>query len=268
MNAFPSSTAVMARRAEPADSLDFFPTPPWASRALCQHVLPQLFTPERPDLFADTADDPACGDGHMALVLAEYFRDAHASDIFDYGFGRVADFLHPDYSRRTGWIITNPPFNRAVEFVEQALKLAQVGVAMLVRMQFLEGQERYARLFSQRPPQIIAQFVERVPMHKGRWVINGKTATAYCWLVWAKHPQHDQIRHDPPFRWIPPCRAELTRHDDWLNFSGCMDPPEGSPLWKAWKELKSKKDKQTPADDVPPADALADVRRELEARLL
>ena len=28
------STAVMQRRIEPHDSLDFFPTPPWATRAL------------------------------------------------------------------------------------------------------------------------------------------------------------------------------------------------------------------------------------------
>lgn len=35
-----TSTAVMARRVEPADSLDFFPTPPWATRAFCEHVMP------------------------------------------------------------------------------------------------------------------------------------------------------------------------------------------------------------------------------------
>ena len=33
------STAVMARRVEAPDSLDFFPTPPWATRALVEHVL-------------------------------------------------------------------------------------------------------------------------------------------------------------------------------------------------------------------------------------
>lgn len=30
------STAVMQRRVEPLDSLDDFPTPPWATRALCE----------------------------------------------------------------------------------------------------------------------------------------------------------------------------------------------------------------------------------------
>lgn len=33
------SSAVMARRIEPPDSLDWFPTPPWATRALLELVL-------------------------------------------------------------------------------------------------------------------------------------------------------------------------------------------------------------------------------------
>ena len=33
------SHAVMAQRTEPSDSQDFFPTPPWATRALMEHVL-------------------------------------------------------------------------------------------------------------------------------------------------------------------------------------------------------------------------------------
>src|SRR5688572_3651299 len=34
--------AVMAQRREPPDALDYFPTPPWASRALFRHVLPSI----------------------------------------------------------------------------------------------------------------------------------------------------------------------------------------------------------------------------------
>lgn len=33
-----TSTAVMQRRAEPHDSLDFFPAPAWATRALCHYL--------------------------------------------------------------------------------------------------------------------------------------------------------------------------------------------------------------------------------------
>lgn len=218
-----TSTAVMARRVEPADSLDFFPTPPWATRAFCEHVMPQLWGPW-PDAFKGEALEPACGEGHMAVALAEYFEQVTASDVHPYGFGEVVDFLNgyaTYYS--ANWVISNPPFNLAEAFIQHALNVARRGVAMLVRTAFLEGQGRYASLFRKREPQIIAQFAERVPMHKGRWDPAGKTATAYCWVAWRKHPPHDW-KHTR-FIWIPPCRQALTRKDDAIRFNAAAAVP-------------------------------------------
>ncbi len=221
-NARRENTAVMARRTEPADSLDFFPTPPWATRAFCTHVMPQAWP--WPDLFAGTAWDPACGEGHMAVALAESFDRTLASDIHPYGYGLVGDFLDErSTTEPVDWIITNPPFNLAEAFVAKALREARRGVAMLVRTQFLEGQARHAGLFSKRPPQIVAQFVERVAMHRGRWVPTGSTATAYCWVVWLRHPPHDW-RHTR-FVWIPPCKRALTRKDDAARFNAAAPAP-------------------------------------------
>lgn len=221
-----SSTAVKARRHEPADSLDFFPTPPWATRAFCEHVMPALwgnFSGPWPDIFRCDALEPACGEGHMAVALAEYFQHVAASDIHPYGYGAEADFLNGDAGCAADWVITNPPFNLAEEFILHGLKVARRGVAMLVRTAFLEGQGRYAGLFGRRPPQVIAQFVERVPMHKGRWDPAGKTATAYCWIAWLKHPPHDWLH--TRFIWIPPCRKALTRKDDAIRFNAAAAVP-------------------------------------------
>ncbi len=273
MNAHVSSTAVMARRVEPADSLDFFPTPPWATRAFCRHVLPAFETADPvTGLYPLQAIDPACGEGHMALALREYFPLVTASDIHPYGFGDRGDFLHPDeiYAPRD-WVITNPPFNLGAAFVQRAMTVAKRGVAMLVRTAFLEGEGRFAELFSRTPPAAIYQFVERVPMHRGRWVVDGTTATAYCWLVWHTS-QPDGA--EPAFRWIPKSRQALSRPDDWLRFSGCMDLPKTHPAIKAMEaagirrlltlaELRLHLSAQRPA----PA-SLADIRRELEARLI
>ncbi len=207
-------SAVMAARHEPPDSLDYFPTPPWATRALCEHLLgPEWFLKDK------SVWEPACGEGHMARVLWEYFSDVHSSDIFDYGHGAIYDFTtglqcmtfseppvtNPD------WIITNPPFKTAPDFIRLALLEAKIGVAMLVRTQFLEGQTRYHELFSKFPPISIGQFTERVPMHKGKLTATGSTATAYCWLVWHIH----RGRSAPQFRWIPPCRKQLERPEDY-----------------------------------------------------
>src|SRR4051794_6707900 len=99
--------AVQAQRREPPDSLDFFPTPPWATRALLQRVLQCSRVLYR----HESAWEPACGEGHMAEVLKEYFGSVTASDVFDYGQGKgqVYDFLDPELVEyRHDWIITNP----------------------------------------------------------------------------------------------------------------------------------------------------------------
>lgn len=257
MNARTSSTAVMARRVEPADSLDFFPTPPWATRAFCAHVLPRFeLRDPATDMFPLMAADPCCGQGHMAMVLRENFPVVTATDIFDYGFGGVTDFLHPDHAQAPrDWFFFNPPFNLGIEFVLHGLELASRGVAALVRTAFLEGEGRHAKLFKRRPPNLIAQYSERVPMHRGRWVVNGTTATSYAWLVWHKPSPRPA---DPAFMWIPKSRVAQSRPDDWLNFGGCWDLPKNHAVMRAIEALKKPKPYREPVL------TLAQVRAEME----
>lgn len=204
--------SIMGSRQEPDDSLDYFPTPPWATRALIERVLPAHNIAMRGGI-----REPACGEGHIAEVLREYCRDVFASDIFDYGYGgEVVDYLKTDLNFGSDWVVTNPPFgDAALEFVDLALMQARIGVAMFFRSQWaVEGLERFNRIFSRRPPTICAFFVERVNLCKGRWDPDGSTATAYCWLVW-----HHGARPCPTF-WIPPgCREKLTRPDDAERFT-------------------------------------------------
>lgn len=157
--------------------------------------------------------EPACGAGHMAKTLAEYFGSVSASDIFPYGYGDVKDFLDFDEpSERFDWVITNPPFKYAEEFINKALSISNRGVAMLVRTVFIESVGRYDRIFSKNPPQKFAQFSERVPMVKGRLDKKASTATGYSWIVWEKN-----IASDPRLVWVPPCRKSLERDEDYLE---------------------------------------------------
>ena len=210
-----TSAAVMARRHEPPDSLDYFPTPPWATRALCEHL------DHWGSVGTESAWDPACGEGHMARPLAEYFARVEASDIHDYGLGHsVGDFLAggllPSWepTETVDWIITNPPFNRAAALAKRGLDLANAGVCLLVRTAFLEGIERHATLFVPHPPEWICQFTERVPMLKGRLSRTAASATAYCWIVWLC-PAEASSRYGPGFVWLPPCRRRLERDGDY-----------------------------------------------------
>lgn len=202
------STAVMQRRAEPHDSLDDFPTPPFATRALCEWLRDR----EGLDLAAMTVREPAANRGYMARPLAEYFGTVEASDIHDYGAGYpVQDFLFPVPLASVDWTITNPPFRLAEQFIYRALDTSRVGVAVIVRSAFLEGVGRYERLFRLTPPAHVLQFTERVPMVKGRFDPAASTATAYVWLVWRKAAKREDGTR---LHWVPPCRKHLEREDD------------------------------------------------------
>lgn len=213
-----TSTAVMQRRVEAHDSLDDFPTPPWATRALMEHViLPHLGLVGRMRVKEMTCWEPAANRGHMAFPLREYFGRVLASDVHDYAglFGAI-DFLMPGTEPPSvsisgcDFVITNPPFRLAEQFIERARSFkGWQGTAMLVRTAFLEGVGRWERIYSINPPTIVAQFVERVPMVKGRLTATGSTATAYCWLVWLAN------RDPQPMTWIPPCRKQLERPGDY-----------------------------------------------------
>ncbi len=215
-----STAAVMQRRVEAHDSLDDFPTPPWATRALIKHVILPRYGFMPPEIMKrESVWEPACNRGHMSKPLREFFGFVRTSDIHDYDSpeqDRVVDFLFPGSesacieAQGIDWIITNPPFRLAAQFLDRAFQLRpRVGVAIIVRSAFLEGIGRYNDVFSKNPPSIIAQFTERVVMVKGRLDATGSTATAYCWLVWM------QGESGPVFQWIPPCRKALERATDY-----------------------------------------------------
>ena len=215
MNA-PRTLAVVSRRSEPADSLDYFPTPPWATRALMEHVIPESAKN------LGLVREPACGEGHMAAVIAEYTPHVMASDIHDYGYGKVLDYttfegvgVGPD------WVITNPPFNQAEAFLNVALGEARVGVALLLRSVWMHGVKRHKGIFAKRPPNFIAPFAERVPMVKGRWDPAASTATDYCWFVWIQRgPNLSMVS------WIPPGqRLALTGWADYDRFAPLSAAP-------------------------------------------
>jgi hypothetical protein len=201
-----TSHAVMSQRVEASDSPDDFPTPPWATRALLEHVLKDKRARKR-----QTCLEPACGAGHMAKVLKEYFASVTYSDAYQYGYGPVRDFLKEPYpSRSFDWVITNPPFRLAEDFLLRALDVARGGVAILARTVFLESVGRYDAIFKNLPPAKFAQFVERVPMVKGRLDSKASTATGYAWFIW-----ETRAVKTTELIWIPPCRRLLERIGDY-----------------------------------------------------
>lgn len=233
------STAVMQRRIEPPDSLDYFPTQPWATRAICEFLRDELGEP----IGAQQGWDPCCGEMHMALPMREYFSQVHATDVFRYGPAHgIFDFLDlctPGPFPAVDWIFINPPFNAGTRFVQRARMLARRGVAVIARSAFAEGGERHNDLF--RPeirPAYEITFCERVVMLKGRLIRAGApdpfnldksgqpqratSATAYSAFIWCRG------EHDTRKRWIAPgTRRRLERDADYPDYARLLPETKG-----------------------------------------
>ena len=138
--------------------------------------------------------EPACGGLHLSKRMEEMGKVVINSDIVDRvddSSVSIVNFL--EYNPESGIhgtvdIITNPPYSHAQEFVEKALELVQDGrkVAMLLRINFLEGQRRKA-LFKKLPPKCVYVFSKRITCAKNaNFEKYSNGAQAYAWFVWEK----------------------------------------------------------------------------------
>lgn len=133
--------------------------------------------------------EPACGEGHISKVLEAHGHKVFSTDLVNRGYGNdFLDFLKykPEKGRNGMDIITNPPYKYAQEFVEHALDISMesVKIAMLLKIQFLEGKKRRP-LFDKHPPQTIYVFTERQECAKNG-IFTGGSAVCYAWFVWKK----------------------------------------------------------------------------------
>ena len=198
--------------------LNFYPTPPWGARAGAE-ILRDI------DPEARVIWEPACGEGHMAEPLKEYFPSVIATDIHDHGYGQVLDFLllkEPPFE--VDWLVTNPPFDHAATFLRQGLAFARRGVALLCRIAFLEGGDRYPDLYlGENPLTFCCPFIERLPMQLGVWDPEGSSAACYAWFFFQKGAAPGPVRPIPPGT-----AGRLHRREDVLRF--CKPSP--APLFE------------------------------------
>ena len=167
---------VTNRRLAPAkDSLDFYPTPEWATKA--------LLDAER---FNGKIWEPAAGNGAMVKVIKEFGYQVHASDIVErnYALDTVDDFLQSDRQYAQN-VVTNPPFNIAEAFIHKALSIPNLyKCAFLLKLSFLEGRRRANSLYGIYPPDRVHVFSSRVTMYKDGAEQKGSGTQAYAWFVW------------------------------------------------------------------------------------
>lgn len=170
-----ASAIVGAQQTWERKPADFYPTPPDVTVAL----LDFLALPPGQSIW-----EPACGDGAMAKVLGERHK-VLATDLREdsgYGAGGM-DFLAADISESAhDWIITNPPFKLAADFIEKSLKVTG-NVAMLLKSQYWHAKSRIA-LFEKHPPAYVLPLTWRPSfLEKER---GNSPLMDVIWVVWSQ----------------------------------------------------------------------------------
>lgn len=151
---------------------DFYPTPWEATAALCEWMAKEGLGD------GVTVWEPACGDGRMVKVLKEYGYSVYGTDIqTGNDFLKAKDLPKTVANADNLWIITNPPFILAEEFIRKAKRFGKP-FAMLLKCQYWHSAKRL-NLFHEIPPSQILPLTWR-PDFTGE----GNALMDMMWVVW------------------------------------------------------------------------------------
>lgn len=143
-------------------------------------------------------------DNYPDAIIATDVIERKSNIDFPHDCGPEYDFLSDNYKipvdTSIDYIIMNPPYSTIEPFTIRALEIAEKGVLMLGRLQFLEGKGRYENILETNPPSDIYIYVDRIKCYKnGDLSDTSSSAQAYAWFYW---DMEETIKHDPRVHWI------------------------------------------------------------------
>jgi hypothetical protein len=96
------------------------------------------------------------------------------------------------------WVVSNPPFNQAPLIVPLALDYTEVGIAMLLRLSFLEPVENRGVWLNFYPP------TNLIVLPRISFTGDGKTDNVTCaWMIWRKGQRGTiTVAENPKFKGI------------------------------------------------------------------
>jgi len=145
---------------------DAYSTPPWCTDAIAREIV----WGTKPRIM-----EPCIGEGMISSLLIlrgitpsiQWCEIQKGRDFFELSNAEL----------RYDFIITNPPFGLAQEFIEKSLTLANC-VVMLLRLNFLASSKRKEFWQKHRPTAV--HVLTKRPSFTGK----GTDACDYAWFVW------------------------------------------------------------------------------------
>ena len=159
--------------------------------------------------------EPSAGGGHMLQGIKTYIEKKKqnptiiATDIQYRGYDKIEtgakfDFLSDNYPYKDNidYIIMNPPYSVIEPFVMHSLGIANKGVLMLGRLQFLEGEKRFENIFKDNPPTDVYIYVDRIACFKNGDVKQKMaSAQAYAWFYFDLQEMENN-NYETKIHWI------------------------------------------------------------------
>ena len=170
-----NGTILSNRSAVDRNKTDFYATPTEVTVALLDFLEDKMLI----DLPA-TIWEPAAGNLAMVDVMFDRGYRVIATDLYPQVGGMFpTDFL--EANAECDWIITNPPFSKATEFIIHALGLGKP-CAFLLKSQFWHARSRLD-LFRENPPSYVLPLTWRPDFLYG--AKSGSPTMECLWTVWS-----------------------------------------------------------------------------------
>jgi len=140
--------------------------------------------------------EPCCGQKDISFVLEKENLNVISTDLdmgaqYDANFQTYWDsILHP-----IDWVITNPPYIQPTcqNIIEKAFEKAQIGIAMLLRLTYLEPCSNRSQFLQNYP---LSDLLILNPRPKFRADKKGSDNTTVAWFVWKKtNSDHTNIKY-------------------------------------------------------------------------
>lgn len=155
---------------------DFYETPDWAIQVLIDRMPESYFKP--------SIMEPCVGDGAIARLFEEKTGAfVHTNDLdpkrpamTHYNAAAAGLWELP----RLDWVITNPPFVKAIEIAVHAVPWALKGVCLYLRLSFLEPTGKRADWLFANPP------TRMIVLPRISFTGDGHTdSVTGAWMVWS-----------------------------------------------------------------------------------
>ena len=169
-------------------AMDFYPTPPEVTEALLNFLLLPC---------SQKIWEPACGENDMVNAIRNRGYDVIGTDI-----NMGVDFLTAELPDGVDWIITNPPFSHAENFIRRCIEHKKP-FALLLKSQYWHAKNRL-ELFRESPPAYILPLTWRANFQFKQ--CKSSPIMDVMWCVWTVRDLGQTV-------YVPLSKPEEVHHD-------------------------------------------------------